>query len=71
MTQDAKKVAYRSFLLRCWLMRPASGEQAARWRFVLREVTVEQPEEQRFGSLEEVLEFLQGALEQSKDDKIE
>jgi hypothetical protein len=48
---------YQSFLIRCWLIPPATINEPPAWRFELREVTADSPT-QRFGSLAQLHEFM-------------
>ena len=52
---------YRSFLLRCWREQPSETEELPAWRFSLREVA-EIPQEQRFSSPEQLIDFLLAKL---------
>ena len=56
MAQQVNPV-YQSFLLRCWLPAPVTGSDLAVWRFVLREVSAEYPE-QGFSDLEKLKEYV-------------
>jgi hypothetical protein len=52
---------YQSFLVRCWLIPPATANEPPAWRFELREVTAESPV-QRFGSFAQLNEFMAARL---------
>lgn len=52
---------YQSFLVRCWIVPPATANESPAWRFELREVTAESPT-QRFGSLAQLNEFMAARL---------
>ena len=48
---------YRAYLLRCWQEQPVSLDEAPLWRFMLQEISGEQPQ-RSFGSFEELVAFL-------------
>jgi hypothetical protein len=52
---------YQSFLIRCWLIPPATADEPPAWRFELQEVTAESPV-QRFGSFTQLHEYLAARL---------
>ena len=52
---------YQSFLVRCWLISPAVGEEAAVWRFAVRGVSAESSEHS-FASFAEMGEFIATAI---------
>ena len=57
---------YRSFLLRCWREQPGAGDELLAWRFSLREVA-ENPQEQRFRSAEQLIDFLLAKLREEQN----
>ncbi len=60
MTQQADQI-YQSFLVRCWLVSPATADGPPIWRFELREVLAEQ-REHRFSDLEQLKNFVAAEL---------
>jgi hypothetical protein len=60
MAKQADQV-YQSFLVRCWLMPPATTDEPAAWRFELREVAAE-PQKYGFSDLEQLIAFMAAKL---------
>lgn len=60
MTEQADQV-YQSFLVRCWLISPATAGEPPAWRFELREVSAEQ-QQHRFSNLEQLKDFMSAKL---------
>jgi hypothetical protein len=60
MAKQADQV-YQSFLVRCWLMPPATTGEPAAWRFELREVAAE-PQKHGFSNLEQLKAFMAAKL---------
>lgn len=60
MTQQADQI-YQSFLVRCWLVSPATADGPPIWRFELRDVSAE-PQKHRFSDLEQLKAFLSTKL---------
>ena len=60
MPEEAKQV-YQSFLVRCWLLGPATAETPVVWRFELREVAAE-PQKHHFNDLEQLKAFISAKL---------
>lgn len=60
MAKQADQV-YQSFLVRCWLMPPATTGEPAAWRFELREVSAE-PQKHGFSDLEQLIAFVAAKL---------
>jgi hypothetical protein len=56
MAKQADQV-YQSFLVRCWLMPPATAAEPETWRFELREVAAE-PQKHGFSDLEQLKAFM-------------
>jgi hypothetical protein len=56
MVKQADRV-YQSFLVRCWLMPPATAAEPETWRFELREVAAE-PQKHGFSDLEQLKAFM-------------
>jgi hypothetical protein len=56
MAKQADQV-YQSFLVRCWLMPPATAAEPETWRFELREVAAE-PQKHGFSNLEQLIAFM-------------
>ena len=52
---------YQSFLVRCWLVQPATDAEQPTWRFELREVLVE-AQMHRFSDLEGLNAFMSAKL---------
>jgi hypothetical protein len=52
---------YHSFLVRCWLIPPATTDELPTWRFELRDVTAD-PQKERFSDLEQLKEFVAAKL---------
>jgi len=52
---------YQSFLVRCWLIPPATTDELPTWRFELRDVTAE-PQKHRFSDLEQLKAFMSAKL---------
>ena len=67
MAQNSQTLSYQSFLLRCWLARPAVGDEPAQWRFSLRQVAAE-PQEYAFGTLAELVDSLNLTLEEAANE---
>ena len=53
---------YHSFLVRCWLIPPATADEAPAWRFELQEVSAES-EKHRFRDLDQLCTFTSAKLE--------
>lgn len=70
MAQNSQTPPYQSFLLRCWLVRPATGDEPAHWRFSLRPVAAE-PQEYAFGTLDELVDSLTLSLEQIANEVVD
>jgi hypothetical protein len=60
MAKQADQV-YQSFLVRCWLVPPATTGEPATWRFELREVSAE-PQKYGFSDLEQLIAFVAAKL---------
>ncbi|MCP4417123.1 MAG: hypothetical protein GY805_10900 [Chloroflexi bacterium] len=60
MPQQVDQV-YQSFLIRCWLIPPATNDALPIWRFELQEVSAE-PQKHRFGSFEQLEAFVSAQL---------
>ena len=52
---------YQSFLVRCWLIPPATNDEPPTWRFELRDVSAE-PHKHRFSDLEQLKAFMSAKL---------
>jgi len=52
---------YQSFLVRCWLIPPATNDEPPTWRFELRDVSAE-PHKHRFSDLEQLKAFVLAKL---------
>ena len=52
---------YQSFLIRCWLIPPATADEPPAWRFELREVSAE-PQKHRFSDLEQLKDLIDAEL---------
>lgn len=61
MSDDQTVPRYHAYLLRLWQERPASSERPAVWRLSLEDTRTRQ--RRGFGSLEELMAFLQAQLE--------
>lgn len=60
MSKQAPQV-YQSFLVRCWLILPATSDEPPTWRFELREVSAE-PQKHGFSDLEQLKNFMAAEL---------
>lgn len=60
MSEQADQV-YQSFLVRCWLIRPATTDEPPTWRFELREVSAD-PQKHGFSDLEQLKAFMAAKL---------
>jgi hypothetical protein len=60
MSKEADQV-YQSFLVRCWLIPPATKDEPPAWRFELREVAAE-AQKHRFSDLAQLKEFISAKL---------
>ncbi|MBE2199259.1 MAG: hypothetical protein IAE79_11665 [Anaerolinea sp.] len=60
MAKQANQV-YQSFLVRCWLIRPATEDEPETWRFELCEVAAE-PQKHGFNNLEQLIAFMAAKL---------
>ena len=60
MSHQADQI-YQSFLVRCWLVPPATTNESPTWRFELREVSAE-PQKHGFSDLEQLKAFLSAKL---------
>ncbi len=60
MAEQADHI-YQSFLVRCWLIPPATTDEPPNWRFELREVSAE-PRKHRFSELEQLKAFMSAKL---------
>jgi hypothetical protein len=52
---------YQSFLVRCWLIPPATIGEPVTWRFELREVAAD-PQKYGFSDLEQLIAFMAAKL---------
>lgn len=52
---------YQSFLVRCWLILPATSDESPTWRFELREVSAE-AQKHTFSDLEQLKNFIAAEL---------
>ena len=52
---------YQSFLIRCWLIPPATADEPPAWRFELREVSAN-AQKHRFSDLEQLKAFMLAKL---------
>ncbi len=60
MTEQADQI-YQSFLVRCWLVSPATADEPPAWRFELREVSAD-PKKHRFSDLEQLKALMMAKL---------
>lgn len=56
MSEQADHI-YQSFLVRCWLVQPATAVDPPVWRFELRDVA-QKPQRKHFSDLEQMKSFL-------------
>jgi hypothetical protein len=60
MSKQADQV-YQSFLVRCWLIPPATTDEPPVWRFELREISAK-PQKHGFSDLVQLKEFMSAKL---------
>ena len=60
MAKEADQI-YQSFLVRCWFIPPAAGDEPPTWRFELRDVSAESAKH-RFSDLEQLKAFMSAKL---------